>query len=83
MNFLFLNYKNQQLTTRSIQRICTLFSTFLDTKKEITPHVLRNSCATHLLQQGVDFKTVQELLGHATLQAPKSIPIFYPKLCEI
>ncbi len=65
--FLFLNYKNEPLTTRSIQRICALFSTFLDTKKEITPHVLRNSCATHLLQQGVDIKTVQELLGHATL----------------
>ncbi len=65
--FLFLNYKNEQLTTRSIQRICTLFSTFLDSRKHITPHVLRNSCATHLLQQGVDIKTVQKQLGHATL----------------
>lgn len=65
--FLFLNYKNEPLTTRSIQRICELFSTFLETKKEITPHILRNSCATHLLQQGVDIKIVQELLGHATL----------------
>ncbi|MBY0109829.1 MAG: tyrosine-type recombinase/integrase [Candidatus Babeliaceae bacterium] len=65
--FLFLNYKNEPLTTRSIQRICTLFSSFLDSKKHITPHVLRNSCASHLLQQGVDIKTVQEQLGHATL----------------
>lgn len=65
--FLFLNYKHEQLTTRSIQRICNLFSSFLDGKKVITPHILRNSYATHLLQQGVDIKQVQELLGHATL----------------
>lgn len=64
--FLFLNYKHEQLTTRSVQRICNLFSSFLDGKKIITPHILRNSYATHLLQQGVDIKQVQELLGHAT-----------------
>ncbi len=65
--FLFLNYKNEPLTTRSIQRICSLFSTFLETKKPVTPHVLRHSFATHLIQQGADLKSVQELLGHATL----------------
>jgi site-specific recombinase XerD len=65
--FLFLNYKNEPLTTRSIQRICALFSSFLETKKPITPHILRHSCATHLIQQGADLKNVQELLGHATL----------------
>ncbi len=65
--FLFLNYKNEPLTTRSIQRICALFSSFLETKKQITPHVLRHSFATHLLQQGADLKSVQELLGHATI----------------
>ncbi len=82
--FLFLNYKNEPLTTRSIQRICALFSTFLDTKKEITPHVLRNSCATHLLQQGVDVKTVQELLGHATLASTeKYTHLFLEDLSKI
>jgi site-specific recombinase XerD len=77
--FLFLNYKNEHLTTRSIQRICALFSTFLDTKKDITPHVLRNSCATHLLQQGVDIKTVQELLGHATLASTEKYTHLFPQ----
>lgn len=66
-DFLFLNYKNQPLTTRSIQRICALFSNYLESKKQITPHVLRHSCATHLIQQGADLKSVQELLGHATI----------------
>ncbi len=65
--FLFLNYKNEMLTTRSIQRICALFSEFLDTKKQITPQVLRHSCALHLIQQGVDLKNVQEILGHENL----------------
>ena len=65
--YLFLNYKQEQLTTRSIQRICNLFSTFLGAKKSITPHVLRHSYAAHLLQQGIDIKQVQQLLGHTTI----------------
>ncbi len=64
--FLFLNYKNEQLTTRSVQRICALFTPYLESKKQITPHMMRHSCATHLIQQGVDLSQVQELLGHAT-----------------
>jgi integrase/recombinase XerC len=65
--YLFLNYKNEQLTTRSIQRICGMFSQFLTSKKRITPHVLRHSCATHLLQQGASLVDVQKLLGHESL----------------
>ena len=67
--FLFLNYKNTQLTTRSIQRICNMFSAFLETKKRISPHMLRHSFATHLINQGADLRSVQELLGHASLSS--------------
>lgn len=65
--YLFLNYRNEPLTTRSIQRICSMFGSLLATPRTITPHMLRHSCATHLLNQGADLRFVQELLGHATL----------------
>ncbi len=64
---LFVNYCNKPLTTRSIQRIIQMFRIFLKGKKNITPHKLRHSFATHLLNQGVNVRIVQELLGHQTL----------------
>lgn len=64
--FLFLNYRDQPLTSRSIQRICNMFGDILPAKKVITPHILRHSFAAHLLDQGAEPKTVQQLLGFAT-----------------
>lgn len=63
--FLFLNYRNQPLTARSIQRICVFFGQFLEDGTEITPQILRHSFAVHLLEQGANVATVQQLLGHA------------------
>lgn len=64
--FLFLNYRNQPLTTRSIQRICNMFGDFLPTKTKITPQLLRHSFAAHLIEEGADLDTVQKLLGHSS-----------------
>lgn len=64
-DFVFLNYKQEPLTTRSIQRICSMFGNALIEKKTLTPHVLRHSFAVHLLERGIDIPTVQQLLGHA------------------
>jgi len=64
---LFLNYRHEALTSRSIQRIIQMFRSFLNIERPITPHKIRHSFATHLLNQGADLRTVQELLGHQTL----------------
>lgn len=66
---LFVNYRNEPLNPRSVQRIIQMFRIFLKGKKSITPHKLRHSFATHMLNQGVDLRVVQELLGHQTLSS--------------
>lgn len=66
---LFLNYRNDRLTSRSIQRIFEMFRSFLHFERHITPHKIRHSFATHMLNQGADLRIVQELLGHQTLSS--------------
>lgn len=66
-NYLFVNHLGNKLTTRGIRDIIDkiLFKSSLDLK--ITPHTFRHSFATMLLNEGCDLKSVQELLGHASL----------------
>lgn len=66
---LFHNNRNEMLTSRSVQRIIEMFRKFLQIERKITPHKLRHSFATHMLNQGVDLRIVQELLGHKTLSS--------------
>lgn len=66
---LFLNHQGNGLTSRSVQRIIEMFRQFLKIDRPITPHKIRHSFATHMLNQGVDLRVVQELLGHKTLSS--------------
>ncbi len=67
--FLFLNWKGGQLETRAMRKIFEDFSKILGNGRKITPHTLRHSFATHMLNAGVDLRVVQELLGHKRITA--------------
>jgi integrase/recombinase XerC len=64
---LFLNNRGGRLTTRSVERFVDKYGQRAGIQTPVTPHALRHSFATHLLEMGADLRSVQELLGHASL----------------
>lgn len=64
---MFLSGRGTRLTSRSVERIILHYAAKAGISVSVTPHALRHSFATHLLEMGADLRTVQELLGHASL----------------
>lgn len=68
-DYLIINEHGKKITTRGVEMIVNNIVKKAALKKHVSPHMLRHSFATHLLNEGCDILTVQELLGHESLES--------------
>ncbi len=81
---LFLNNRGGRLTQRSVRRILVAYSRMINLKGDISPHTLRHTFATHLLDAGADLRSIQEMLGHRSLSTTqKYTSVSVSRLMEV
>jgi integrase/recombinase XerC len=80
----FLNNRGKRFSTRGVERVIQKYLLQCGILKKITPHSLRHTFATHLLDAGADLRSIQELLGHASLSTTqKYTHVSLDKLMEV
>lgn len=83
-NAVFVNRRGGRLTPRSVERLIQKYIKVCGINKRVTPHVIRHTFATHLLNSGADLRGIQELLGHASLSTTqKYTHVTVDKLMEV
>jgi len=81
---LFLSRNGSRLTTRSVERLIQKYVKLCGIDKKVTPHVIRHTFATHLLNSGADLRGIQELMGHTSLSTTqKYTHVSVNKLIEV
>jgi integrase/recombinase XerD len=65
--YLFTNKSGNRISRQSLWKIVKIYGKFASIVKNIKPHTIRHSFATHLLEMGLDLRTIQELLGHKSI----------------
>ena len=81
---LFINYRGGRLTSRSVGRLVKKYTKHSGVFRKISPHSLRHTFATHLLDAGADIREIQEMLGHASLSTTQRYThISLGKLMEV